>query len=145
MRKGCSWWKNRILPLSFPASVPFFLYKSTIMHPYTFLYISNIFLQNHVAAVLPLPVQLTKQHDPSRHSLSLSGAWLFQAMRRGDLFSIHPFTLDRGTRTWYIMVSPPSSRRRTTCRQQTVFHLSSPVPYQKSPTPKGVGLFWQGH
>ena len=53
------------LPLPCPASAPCFLYKSTIMHPYTFLYIFNSFLQNHVIAVLPLPVWLSKQHHPS--------------------------------------------------------------------------------
>lgn len=47
----------------------------------------------------------------------------------------------RDTRTWYTKVSPPSSRRRTTCHRHVVFIFQVPAPNQKSPTPEGVGLF----
>ena len=57
--------EKQIIPLPCSVAAPRFLYKSTIMHPYTFLYIFNPFLQNLVSAVLPLPVRLSKQNHPS--------------------------------------------------------------------------------
>ena len=45
-----------------------------------------------------------------------------------------------GTR--YIMVSPPSSRRRSTARRAVEFNCSSPYGNQKRETPDGVSLFW---